>query len=313
MPSSSKARTQNRFASCLLVVNPSGTSYRRSLKLRTSVERCFADKPLVTLRLTKQEFNKPTNLRRELKKLNAESLLVIIGGDGTVNAVIGELLKLEATVPKQASVLPLWGGNASDLAHMANGRRRNTVRHILRGGQRIAVRPMEYTLSHGRRTESGFAMCYVSFGAVAFTADRLDNSQLIRRTATIPAMRLLSEIGVGFVGLVKAKKFKTGAGENLYDLLLINGPRIAKLYRTPAKLSSPDFVELKIRHKYPILITHVTKLTRLWVSSTTVKERRLTVQESTWMQYDGEVRRLDAKTAVRVKPARQSITLLATK
>jgi hypothetical protein len=307
------ASSSERYDSCLLVVNPSGSSYRRSVRLRTSLEKSFSEKPLVTLRLSKKEFANPTKLRRELKKLNADSLLAIIGGDGTVNAVISELLKLEDKTPKKTTVLPLWGGNACDLAHMANGRRRNSVRQILRRGQRIAVHPMEYRLSRQRQAEVGFAMCYVSFGAVAFTADVLAKSRLVHLAADIPAVRLMSEIGIGFVGLVKAKKFKTQSGESLYDLLLINGPRIAKLYRTPAKLSSPDFIELRVKHKYPILLTHVSKLTRLWVRSITVKERHLTVIEPTWMQYDGEVRRLDAKTAVRIKPARQSVFLLATK
>jgi hypothetical protein len=307
------ASSSQRFDRCLLVVNPSGSSYRRSIRLRTSLERSFAEKPLTTLRLTKKDFTNPAKLRRELRKLNADSLLAIIGGDGTANAVIGELLKLEEKAPKQVTVLPLWGGNASDLAHMANGRRRSSVRQILRRGQRIAVHPMELKLVHDRQIETGHAMCYISFGAVAFTATVLKKSRLIRLAAGIPALRLMSEIGVGAVGLLKAKRFKTRSGENLYDLLLINGPRIAKLYRTPAKLASPDFVELKVRHKYPVLLTHVSKLTRLWVRSTTVKERRLTLVEPTWMQYDGEVRQLPGKTAVRIRPARQSVYLLATK
>jgi hypothetical protein len=307
------AKSNSRFNRCLLVVNPSGSSYKRSIKLRASLEKAFADKPLVTLRLTQSEFIKPVHLRRELNKLGDESLLAIIGGDGTVNTIINELMALGAKSPKQATILPLWGGNASDLAHMANGRRRNSVRQILRRGQRIAVHPMEFKLTKSRQSETGYAMCYVSFGAVAFTATVLNKSRLIQMAADIPAARLLSEIGVGAVGLLKAKRFKTRAGENLYDLLLINGPRIAKLYRTPAKLASPDFIELKVKHKYPILFTHVSRLTRLWFRSTTVKERSLTVLEPTWMQYDGEVRQLESKTAVRIKPARQSVYLLATK
>jgi hypothetical protein len=307
------AKNSDRFDRCLLVVNPSGSSYKRSIKLRASLERSFADKPLMTLRLTKKELENPVHLRRELTRLTGNSLLVIIGGDGTVNLVINQLLAHDSRAAKMATVLPLWGGNASDLAHMTNGRRRNSVRQILHRGQRIAVHPMEYKLTRRRKRETGYAMCYVSFGAVAFTATMLNKSRLIQKTANIPAARLLSEIGVGAVGLVKAKKFKTRAGESLYDLLLINGPRIAKLYRTPAKLSSPDFIELKVKHKYPILLTHVSRLTRLWVRSTTVKERFLTVVEPTWMQFDGEVRQLEAATAVRIKPARQSVYLLATK
>jgi hypothetical protein len=174
---------------------------------------------------------------------------------------------------------------------------------------------MEFTLSHGNQEETGRAMCYVSFGAVAFTAERLDRSKLVSLASRLPAARLLAEAAVGFIGLVSAKRFELTSQkhETLYDLLLINGPRIAKLYRTPAKLSSPDFVELRIRHKYPVLLTHVSKLTRVWARSTTVRRRSFVLHQSTWMQYDGEYRQLEPETAVRVAPARQSVYLLATK
>lgn len=309
-------RSKLEFDRCLLVVNPAGSSFRRSLKLRGSLEKAFTDKPLATIRLTKKELTKPSHLRRELKKLNSNSLLSIIGGDGTVNMVINELLAIDNQASAQATILPLWGGNACDLAHMANGRRRNSVRQILRRGQRIAAKPMEYTLVHKRTSDSGFAMCYISFGAVAYAAVTLDNSKLIRLTSKLPAVRLLAEIGVGFVGLARASRFEASTQEKherLYDFLLVNGPRMAKLYRTPAKLSSPDFVELVVRHKYPLFVTHATKLTRVWVRSTTVKQRNLTVHEPVWMQTDGEVRQLEAETAVRIKPARQSVYLLVTK
>lgn len=306
-------RSTLEYDRCLLVVNPAGSSYRKGLKLRGSLERAFADRPLTTLRLTQSELAHPSNLRRELKKLTTDSLLTIIGGDGTVNMVMSELLKVEDSGPRHTTVLPLWGGNACDLAHMANGRRRNSVRLILRNGKRTPAHPMKFTLTNSGKTESGLAMCYISFGAVASTADVLDNSRLIRLTAGVPAVRLLAEVGVGLVGLIKAKRFQTKAGEKLYDLLLINGPRIAKLYRTPAKLSAPDFVELRVKHKYPVLLTHVTKLTRIWVRSATVKKRQLTLTEPTWMQYDGEVRQLKKQTTVLIEPARQSVYLLTTK
>jgi hypothetical protein len=310
------SKVSGRFDRCLLVINPRGSSYKRSEKLRQSLSKSFSDDSLVVLRLTKAEFASPKHLARELEKLDESSLLAIIGGDGTVNMVISKLLLAKSKKALLATVLPLWGGNASDLAHMANGRRRSSVRQILRRGQRIAVKPMEYTLRKGHTRETGFAMCYISFGAVAFAAEVLDKSRLIRLTGKLPAVRLLAEVAVGFYGLAMARRFRASATrrhEKLYDLLLINGPRMAKLYRTPAKLSSPDFIELVVRHKYPLFVSHVSRLTRVWVRSTTVRERQLTVHEPTWMQTDGEVRQLKAETAVRIKPARQSLYLLVTK
>jgi hypothetical protein len=306
----------SRFDRCLLVINPFGSSYKRSEKLRLSLSRNFPGDQLTVVRLTKAEFSSHKHLRKELAKLDDTILLAIIGGDGTVRFVISELLQARSKKALKATILPLWGGNASDLAHMANGRRRSSVRQILRRGQRVAVKPMEYTLRAGRKTEEGFAMCYISFGAVASTAEVLDKSKLIRLTSKLPAVRLLAEVAVGFYGLARASRFLASATrqhEKLYDLLLINGPRMAKLYRTPAKLSSPDFIELIVRHKYPLFVTHVSRLTRVWVRSTTIRQRQLTVHEPTWMQTDGEVRKLEAETAVRIKPARQSLYLLVTK
>lgn len=305
----------DRFDRCLLVVNPHGTSYRRSLKLRTSLEKNFVEKVIVTVRLTRNELEKPVELRKELRKMDKNSLLAIIGGDGTMNFVISELLKFTPAAPKNATVLPLWGGNASDLAHMLNGRRRNSVRQILRKGKRISVRPIEYALTHGKKEQTGFAMCYLSFGSVALTARAYDRSRFVRLTAKIPIARLLTEVGVGSLALTKARKFKVAEHDRkVYDLIYINGPRIAKLYRAPAKLTRTGFLELRVFHKHPAPVIHSLNMLRVWIARPGHSKRAsFRLEEPAWMQADGEVSRVEAETAVRIEPARQSVYLLATK
>jgi diacylglycerol kinase family enzyme len=305
----------SRFDRCLIVINPSSSSYKRSDKLIASLEAAFQTKEVVKFRVSKTELNSGAKLRRELRKLDKSSLLAVIGGDGTVNAVVSELFRLKESGPKNTTLLPLWGGNACDLAHMANGRRRNSARNILEAGKIVSMHPLEYALHNATKQETGIALCYVSFGAVAHAAKQLEDSKVMGITKPIPGVRLVTEIGIGLKGLSKAKRFNIAAErkEKVYDLVYVNGPRIAKLYRTPARLTSKGFVELKVRHKYPLFVTHVSKLTRVWLRSTKAQKRELQLQQPTWMQYDGEVQRLDAKTAVRIKSARQSVRLLATK
>jgi hypothetical protein len=305
----------NSFSRCLLVVNPAGTSYRRSMKLRASVEKSFDDRHLMTVRLTKAELHSPRHLRRELKKLDADSLLVVIGGDGTVNFVITELLKLTSVTPKKAVVLPLWGGNACDLAHMLNGRRRNSAKRIIRRGKILSVRPIEYRLRHGRSRTVGYAMCYLSLGSVALTARALDKSRFVGLTAKIPVARLITEVGVGSVALMKAKRFKIEENhKKMYDLLFMNGPRIAKLYRSPARLSRTGFLEIRASKKHPAPVIHSLNMLRVWLTRPGhTQKSSFRLLDPVWMQADGEVRRVESYTDVQVTTASQPIRLLATK
>ena len=303
------------FRNCLVIVNPQGSNSHRGRQLQRSLARTFANGSVETFRLSKQELERPTKLRRALGKLDKTWLVAIIGGDGTVNFVVSELLASPKVAARRVTILPLWGGNACDLAHMANGRPRSSVRRIVRRGKPVAVRPLEYTISGANMMQNGFAMCYVSFGAVALTAEVLDKSKLVRLTGRIAPLRLLSEMAVGIAGLHKSKRFSithNNQTRKVYDILLINGPRMAKLYRTPAKLGAAGFVELIVRHKYPVLFTHLTRLTHVWAHGKTVRSHRLELHEPTWMQQDGEVSQLPADTTVSVTPAKQAVQVLVT-
>lgn len=305
----------NRLTSCLLITNPKGTSYRWSRHYESQLKETYGDHNFELYRLTSKDFDSPKKLRARLAQLDKQCLLAVLGGDGTANYVLNQLQKCASSSAVQATILPLWGGNACDLASMANGKRRTDIRPLLHQGERTEMHPMQYHLKLGKVEESAYAMCYVSFGAVAFAANALDESKLVTATTRIAPARFISEMIVSLIALQRAQRFtttQTNKETTMYDLLLVNGPRMAKVYRTPADLTKPGFVEVRVLRKYPVLFTHLAHLTRSWVKGSTVKDRSFRLESDTWMQFDGEVRQLKAGTTVSVVPADQPLYLLAT-
>jgi hypothetical protein len=86
----------------------------------------------------------------------------------------------------------------------------------------------------------------------------------------------------------------------LYDLVLINGSRMAQRERFPVKISDPRFVEMTVNHKLSGLLLYMLHALN-WRSTRPSKtERSLIVHESIWMQLDGEVTKIPKKTAINI-------------
>src|SRR6185437_8881055 len=99
----------------------------------------------------------------------------IAAGDGTVNLIVDLLLHDPAltTEQRQTPILPLWGGNANDLANMLNGAAtRSKLRRLLQHGHVVSIRPIICTLSTpGGSRQVYAAACYASFGASAYASE----------------------------------------------------------------------------------------------------------------------------------------------
>ena len=310
---------RSRFKNCTVILNQASSGYRASKKQVTELETYFAKETFTVFTITKQDFEDTTRLIAQLSTLSSRSLLAIAGGDGTVSGIIN-LLILNEQLPRaaaQVTVLPLWGGNANDLAGIANGNRRENLSHIIEQGVSSAVYPLTINIREDvpNKNENIIAVCYASFGALAFTAHRLDTSKILKRIRRFKHLVLPTEIILGTTSLFLSSKFSlqfsNSKPRQLFDLTYLNGPRISKVYRARVALQKKEHLEMSVAYKHPILLGHIAKLIVDWAHPKRQSLRDFIIFSDTWMQSDGEVREIHAPAEVKIRHSQKPVHILA--
>jgi diacylglycerol kinase family enzyme len=306
---------------CVVIINPASTNRQRALRLAKKLEVYFQAESIERLQIVPGEADKTHALIVKLsERLDEKTLVCVAGGDGTVSLIINILLQ-ESKIPakaKKAVILPLWGGNANDLASMINGSvYKINLERILKKGRVVAVHPLEVSMK-GEQSETKLAINYVSFGATAYAAKRVNQIDYQRkRLYRTPGIQLLAEAASAMRSIQQSKSFMVdidGKSARLYDLILINGSRIAKVYRAPNRLTEKTFFELIIRRKHPVLLPYFARILKALALERNLKtEHRLVVHEPTWAQIDGEVIKLPARTDIKVALSAAPFYLLSTK
>jgi diacylglycerol kinase family enzyme len=301
---------KRRFSRVFVLRNPVSTQAAQG-EQRIAELRQFFGKTRVTIIETVPG---GADANRELicryaKDFNAKTLLCIAAGDGTVGMVIETLLS-DPRIPskaRQAPVLPLWGGNANDLAHMLNGSvSRSRLHNILADGSLIEVHPLQCVLTtpDGGAPTTRLAMCYVSFGATALAAATLNGPELRKsRWLRLPGGRAIAEFLAGARALVRAPAFalqEDGDDKLVYERTFANGSRFAKIERLPLKLTEKVFLQHTIEKRQ--LPTVIPRLWRL------LQKRRahqfkgnyaeFIVKQPVLAQFDGEPMEIAADTHV---------------
>lgn len=301
------------FKHCVVLVNPKSTSARRSRRFIQQLEKHFR-RALHTVETDDADYENHELLVGKLaSQLKAGSLLCIAGGDGTISSAVNLLMtnpKLNTLNPR-VTVLPLWGGNANDLAYMINGPAGLAdIDKILEKGQRVAIHPLEVRMQSVQEYVH-LATNYVSFGASAYAAHKVNQMKGPK------SLRLLREAGNVIQAALKAKTFSAeikGRETSLYDLILINGSRIAKVYRAPNSLTDKSFLELTVNRKHPMILSYFLRiLGKLTVNRKSIDYYELTLIDGTFCQIDGEVRAVAGGTKVTVKPADKPFYVLSTR
>lgn len=249
-------------------------------------------------------------LRQYADKLGKRTLLCIAAGDGTVNLVVDTLLH-DPELPEEARetpILPLWCGNANDLAYMLNGQpTRSPIRKVLRRGEVVAIRPLESVLRRSDGSERTYtAACYASFGASAFATQEMERTL---RTKSPIRRFVVSRFGQELIAvgwaLMRAPTFRIIEGnknKKIFERTLINGSRFAKIIGLPLRLTEAKFHRATIEQKHPIaLLMHIVGLAR----SKDIAKRAITrdefiIEDKTWAQFDGEAVHVRAGTEVSV-------------
>lgn len=259
-------------------------------------------------------------LAEQSKQFTSDTVLCIAAGDGTVGQVV-ETLVLDSRISdtaRQTPILPLWGGNANDLAHMLNGSKRSTIEKILRKSHVIRIYPLSCTLAYSDgRTETRVAACYMSFGATAYAAARLNKPQHRRNPLhRLPGGRTISEFAASFNGLVEAPVFKViedGEQRTMYERTFTNGSRFAKMDLLRIKLTDPKFFVWTGRYKHLGKISaQLVALLKGHITSST-RPVSFVSEDFIMAQFDGEPLEIPGGTAVTVSLAERPFLALSTK
>jgi hypothetical protein len=310
-----------RFKRCVVIVNPASTNYARGERLIRQLADIFPRHKLEIIEVQLHDYERPSWL---ITRLNAaiekDTLLAIAGGDGTNNLIVDTLLRSVAVskAARSATILPLWAGNANDLAHMANGGPPSSIEKIIKEGTVQAIHPLAVTTTRHAKTTTRLAVCYASFGASAYVSARMNRPSYrrSRRVYRLPGGRLMSEMGSVMRALVGAPTFESsidGAQQRIYDLVLINGSRIAKVSRTPVKLTDDTFYEILVTRKHPLFVPYVRQINHHISIERRTTQRSLTIGEPTWAQIDGEALQIPSDTEINVEHFKQTFNLLSTK
>lgn len=310
------------FERVLVLRNPVSTHAAQGSQRIAELERIFGKKQVYVIDTVAggRDANRAL-LIRHAKQLGPRTLLCIAAGDGTVGMVIETLVQDPALTQeaRKTPVLPLWCGNANDLAHMLNGNAyRNRTQEVVTKGKVIAIHPLQCTLETADGKQSTrIAACYASFGATAFAAARL-NAPDVRKHPYyhIPFLHFFAEFFAGLKALVTAPSFaleEGGTKKLVYERTFTNGSRFAKVERLPLKLNEEAFLQHTLEEKRLAKV-----VPRMWAAmqkglAGKYKHNRteFTVQQAILAQFDGEPTEIAAGTHICITLAAQPFYALS--
>lgn len=249
-------------------------------------------------------------LRQHEALLGPRTLLCIAAGDGTIHLILNCLLhdRQLSRAAKETPILPLWCGNANDLAYMLNGAwSPRHLRDILNRGSVVPIKPLECTLRNLRGEEEHFiASSYASFGATAYATQELE--RVIRRGS--PARRFVAsrfgqEIFAALRALSQSPTFTITEHKRtsiIFERTYLNGSRFAKVIGLPLKLTDERFHRNTIEHKnlLTLVLNIIGLMSNRQLSKRAITHDAFTVHDTVWAQFDGEAVRLASGTVVSI-------------
>lgn len=299
------------FERLVVFVNPKSTNSAAVQRRIDKLRAFLPDIPFATIEATGKDWSKDTRLiEKHTDLLGPHTLLCIAAGDGTTNYIIQSLLTAKLPEPARKTVLlPLWGGNANDLACMLNGApNRINFHSLITHGHIVPIHPLECDMQprQGERIVR-IAACYAGFGATAFAAKQLNaTDHRHSRLAAIPGGRLIQEVITVMNAFIEAPTFEIKDGGRtrvVYERTFANGERMARIKRLPVQLTDQKFYLNTLENKH--LVSAVPRLIESTSKRLSAKFLRnyafFTTQETSWAQFDGEPLEVPAHTKVQVQ------------
>ena len=322
-PSSPAAAITDRFNSILVFVNPKSTHAAAARRRIAEIERLMPGTPMAVIETSADGHAGNEQLvRTHANKLGPQTLLCIAAGDGTVSQIIEAILMAKGLPGKarKTVILPLWGGNANDLAHMLNGPAYKAKLHdILQKGEIVQIHPLQCDMTSAKqKTHTRLAACYASLGVSGFVAKQLIQPSYRQNILhKIPGGTAIVDILTVISSILGAPSFSIkehGNIRSVYELSFHNGSRMAKIERLPAKLTDEMFYLNQFEHKKLVsVIPKLMEMTRRGVSENLLRNyTSFTTQAESWAQFDGEPLLLPAGTKVQVQLCARPFNALAT-
>jgi len=310
------------FDRVIIFFNPQSTHVLASKRRISDLKLLLPDIPVEVIETAPGGPKANVQLVEECSdRLGPKTLLCIAAGDGTTNQIlqaliVGKGLSREA---RKTPVLPLWGGNANDLAYMLNGPSfRMKTADLLTHGKIIAIHPLECTLVIGKQTETRIAACYAGFGASGYAARQL-NTAAHRQSKlhALPGGRILQEVITIISAIMEAPGFtvkESGSAKIVYERLFSNGPRMGKVSRLPVQLTDEMFYLNTLENKKLLsIIPRFIESTRKKVSENFMGNyASFTIAENSWAQFDGETQEIPAGTKVQIQLSPRPFYALST-
>lgn len=307
--------TFRHFDQVIVLFNPASTHAQQAKKRIEELRQIVPAKQFLLLHTSSEgrEANKDL-LLSNAHLLGPKTLLCIAAGDGTVNMAVEALASCATASPKHAAkdasktiILPLWGGNANDVAHMLNGPAyRISVPALLEKGQVVSFYPLHCTLTDSKGTvRKHLAVGYIGFGASALTARRL-NEPPHRDSVlhNVPGGRIIQETMTVFRALLGAPAFKIeddGVERQIYERMFINGSRIGKMQMTQLRLTDEHFYKTTLDDKrLSVAFARVRELLRKPSVERAGESTSFRCIGEAWVQFDGEAIRIAPGTLVEV-------------
>lgn len=310
-----------KISAIVFVENKKASNYGRSKRWIQKIQKQITGPPRVDIAIGDAEKSLVKYIKEQTSN-NKKVLVAVAGGDGTVSAVANILLATQdQAFLKSIYFLPLWGGNANDVATMLNGlSAQNTQHYLLARSSIVPIPTIEVRLKHGKRERVIYACGYASFGATAYAARQINDERLADKSIVrfFPPLFLVRELLAVFKALFNAPLFTAqheGKETQHYEHTFINGSRIAKVNRVPISLSEPAFFHAAVDKKHPSYFIELLRILfkrshKEYVKRDTIA---LTVTEPVDAQIDGEVYRIKANTRVEVRTSSEFLYCVSTK
>lgn len=303
-----------RFTRIIVFANSASTNARRSLALIGDLEKFAPHATFLTVAISSDP--QEAGLQDIKQLLGPKTLLCIAAGDGTINAIASQLL-LDPTLSGQARltcILPLWGGNANDLACMLNGSPPVSLTEVL---NKASVEPIS-VVQMKTNDMTKLSLSSLTFGATAHIARALNNDTYRK---TIPKNRLgRYQRELQAVTLTTAKSpqlliLEDGDLASISEYMVINGRRMAKHFTTPVDLADSDFYVQIFRKRRHMLATafkaFVTR--RPMVRGTRRSHVSFITHSAVLCQIDGESFPIQSKTTIDISIHPKPLRVLTSK
>lgn len=245
------------FTNIIVLQNPKSKNVAFADERIATLEKLFpgkVDKPIDTHR--KPELTRIAIVNRLTKEVEKgrRPIFAIAGGDGTVNTALESLVDPAADDRlRHIPLVPLGTGNANDLANMLF-RDPTQLEEICTAGRTLDIHPLQVSIASpsGGRVRTLIAGCYVSFGASAQGAHKLNDPEVRRHAQSDKAFEQLLPDVFAMIAAVQAEPFTiehAGKEYELREILFGNGDRAAKVGRMRARLDKPEIYTAMVRNR----------------------------------------------------------------